>query len=102
MGYYIYRKLGTVEKEVIKALECCLSDAWEDCDECPLEKFPGDYTECRKNLMKVTIDFINHQKAEIEQLKKEKEEMHQDVIHAEKYAWELKSVMQSKECKNND
>lgn len=65
-----YRKM--TEKEVIKALECCLDDAWEDCDKCPLEKFPDDYIGCRKNLMKVTIDFINRQKAEIEQLKKEK------------------------------
>lgn len=89
------------EKEVIKALECCLNDAWEDCDKCPLEKFPDDYIGCRKNLMKVTIDFINRQKAEIEQLKKEKEEMHQDVIRTEKYAWKLKSAIKSKERELN-
>lgn len=89
------------EKEVIKALECCLSDEWEDCDKCPLEKFPDDYIGCRNNLMKVTIYLINRQKAETEQLKKEKEEMHQDVIHTEKYAWKLKSAIKSKERELN-
>ena len=83
------------EKEVIKALECCLSDAWEDCDKCPLEKFPDDYIGCRKNLMKVTIDFINRQKAEIEQLKKEKEEMHQKVTRTNKYAWKITRAIKS-------
>lgn len=89
------------DNEVIKALECCLSDAWEDCDKCPLEKFPDDYIGCRNNLIKVTIDVINRQKAKIEQLKKEKEEMYQDVISAERYAWKLKSALKSKERELN-
>ena len=83
------------EKEVIKALECCLSDELEDCDKCPLKNFPDDYIGCRNNLIKVTIDVINRQKAEIEQLKKEKEEMHQKVTRTNKYAWEITRAIKS-------
>lgn len=53
------------DNEIIKALECCIND---DCDNCP-----DTFGNCEHNAMRNSLDLINHQKAEIERLKEERE-----------------------------
>ena len=54
------------DKEIIKALERCLSGKEELCKECPLnEKCYGDIDY----LLEFALDLINRQKAEIERLR---------------------------------
>ena len=55
------------DNEIIKALECCLpQNGKRNCDDCP-------YAECEKGcadkLTKDSLDLINHQKAEIKELR---------------------------------
>lgn len=52
-------------KEIIKALECCIEwETPEDCGKCPYKDTKGCVTEQRKN----ALDLINRQQAEIERL----------------------------------
>lgn len=75
------------DKEVIKALECCVDWCGNvSCWDCPLKN-----TGCiHFDKLKETLDLINRQKAEIERLTAERDAMHQDVIAAEEYAWQCK------------
>ena len=50
------------DKEIIKALECCIND---DCDNCP-----DTFGNCEHNAMRNALDLINRQKASIENLQK--------------------------------
>ena len=50
------------DKEIIKALECCLSQNGE-CDKCPQHS-----RNCVDDLLHQSLDLINRQKAEIEKL----------------------------------
>lgn len=57
------------DNEIIKALECCTDESYENCNECP---YSIDAERCeRMKLLEDILDLINHQKAEIERLKKE-------------------------------
>lgn len=59
------------DKEIIKALECCMSDN-PPCTTC---KYDGDtitVDECMGELMKDALDLINRQRAEIERLEETK------------------------------
>lgn len=57
------------DNEIIKALECCTDESYENCNECP---YSIDTEKCeRTKLLEDILDLINHQKAEIERLKKE-------------------------------
>ena len=51
------------DNEIVKALECCKSDTVL-CNECPYDKIG----ECIEKMCADSIDLINRQKAEIEQL----------------------------------
>ena len=55
------------DKEIIKALECCISP---ECENCP---YDGDdlLRPCNHNLMKDALDLINRQQAENKELKTE-------------------------------
>ena len=53
--------IETLENIIIKALECCKND---DCDNCP-----NDFGNCYANLAGYSLDLINRQKAEIDELK---------------------------------
>ena len=55
------------DAEIIKALECCSHEAY-DCDVCPLNLKEEEL--CFIEVRKYALDLINHQKAEIERLKK--------------------------------
>lgn len=48
------------DKDIIKALECCKKD---DCDNCP-----NDFGNCCANLAGFSLDLINRQKAEYNNL----------------------------------
>lgn len=57
------------DNEIIKALECCTDESYENCNECP---YSTDTLSCeRLKLLKDSLDLINTLKAEIERLKKE-------------------------------
>lgn len=57
------------DNEIIKALECCTEESYENCNECP---YSIDSERCeRMKLLEDVLDLINHQKTEIERLKKE-------------------------------
>lgn len=51
-------------KEIVKALECCVTK--EDCDGCPYDEI----NDCIKGHEEDILDLINRQKAEIERLKR--------------------------------
>ena len=55
------------DKEIIKALECCIKD---DCDNCP-----NSFGNCYSNLAGYALDLIKRQQAEIERLNGEKENL---------------------------
>ena len=74
------------DEQIVKALECCNQENM--CDKCPYDLACYD-AEYKSIIAKDALDLINRQKAEIERLKEERDEMHRDVITAEKFAWEL-------------
>ena len=49
------------DKEIIKALECCIKN---DCDNCPLNRLT-----CLSDCLNMFLDVSQRQKAEIERLK---------------------------------
>ena len=53
------------DNEIIKALECCASECFNACDNCPF------YKQCENDeqLSKFALDLINRQQAEIERLR---------------------------------
>ncbi len=61
------------DNEIIKALECCFTDNFGDCEECPLKCKRDDIFSCMRTKQEATLDLINRQKAEIERLKAEKQ-----------------------------
>lgn len=55
------------DNEIVKDLECCLRDV-PPCYACKYDADTITPDECMGNLMKDTLDLINRQKAEIENL----------------------------------
>lgn len=55
------------DEQIIKALECCHSELGNMCSICPLFDLDNDY--CEDELHKNTLNLIDRQKAEIEELK---------------------------------
>ena len=54
------------DNEIIKALECCTDESYENCNECP---YSTDTLSCeRLKLLEDSLDLINSLKAEIERL----------------------------------
>lgn len=67
------------DNEIIKALECCTNEGFQDCENCPLNK---PHQPCKKTLLpQITLNLVNRQKAEIERL-----EGWQDLLKAEKHS----------------
>ena len=61
------------DNEIIKALECCANEGFQDCENCPLN-IP--HQPCSKvKLPRISLDLINRQKAEIERLEAQHREM---------------------------
>ena len=57
------------DNEIIKALECCTDESYENCNECP---YSIDTLSCERiKLLEDSLDLINRQQAEIEQWKEE-------------------------------
>ena len=55
------------DNEIIKALECCTDESYENCNECP---YSTDTLSCeRLKLLEDSLDLINSLKAEVERLK---------------------------------
>lgn len=55
------------DNEIIKALECCIAKRNQYCFSCSFSK----ETNCTLKMLEKTLDLINRQKAEIEQLRLE-------------------------------
>ena len=55
------------DNEIIKALECCIHDDYDYCEECPYLK----NKPCHEGLIQDAFNLINRQKAEIERLETE-------------------------------
>ena len=61
------------DNEIIKALECCANEGFQDCENCPLN-IP--HQPCSKvKLPRISLDLINRQKAESERLEAQHREM---------------------------
>ena len=77
-----YKKF--TDEEIIKALKCCNEIENRDCLQCPYFSVPYSFANCSKRA-KDTIDLINHQRAEIDCLRKELEKLHshKDFLRAE-------------------
>ena len=52
------------DEEIMEALECC-GEPYNICAECPIKDDHG----CNEQFVNYALDIINHQQAEIEQLK---------------------------------
>ena len=59
------------DREIIKALECCLDISPSTCKNCPLFNVTNSTMVCSKIATKFALDLINRQKAEIDQWKEE-------------------------------
>ena len=59
------------EKEIITAWKCCSNVITSSCKECPLHLTHN--ANCVRELMRVSLDLYNRQKAENERLQKEAE-----------------------------
>ena len=58
------------DEQIIKALECCIeSSSPEACNKCPLKRDNGNISECLEQKEKLSLDLINYQKAEIDELR---------------------------------
>lgn len=57
------------DNEIIKALETCANE--DHCGDCPLDYGLDGCVEFRSNLLPMTLNIINRQKAEIEELNRE-------------------------------
>lgn len=67
------------DNEIIKALECCADESYENCNECP---YSIDTVSCeRMKLLEDSLYLINRQNAEIERLKE-----WENLLKAEKHS----------------
>nr|DAY12600.1 MAG TPA: hypothetical protein [Caudoviricetes sp.] len=65
------------DEQIIKALECCVTDDGDDCFQCPYGDIvykPGN-GGCVNRCHKDALDLINRQKAEIERLQTRNDEL---------------------------
>ena len=82
------------DNEIIKALECCTDESYENCNECP---YSTDTLSCeRLKLLEDSLELINRQKAEIDSAKAEIE-ICAEVI--ERQDAEIKRVKERPKCK---
>jgi hypothetical protein len=66
------------DNEIIKGFECCILNSTKCAGGCPYRGTSGVYSweqQCWHKMRKDVIDLINRQKAEIERLKAENEEL---------------------------
>lgn len=59
------------DNDIKKALECCISENGNDCEECPCQNiaYKQGNGGCCNQLSRYALDLINRQQAEIEKLK---------------------------------
>ena len=75
------------DEEIIKVLECCYGDINENCEECPNKNTCGDI-----DVVQITVNRINRQKAEIERLQKENSMTHKLLKDARERIEELDNL----------
>lgn len=56
------------DNEIIKALECCFSDNFGECEYCPLKNELDEVFTCMRSKQKLAIDLLKRKDAEIERL----------------------------------
>lgn len=74
------------DNEIIKALECCVTDDGDDCFQCPYGDIvykPGN-GGCVNRCHKDALDLINRQQAEIESLKQIIDEEDKKILKLQK------------------
>lgn len=57
------------DEQIVKALECCMENNLEACNECPLKRGKGDMAECLAQKEKLAFNLISRQREEIASLK---------------------------------
>ena len=81
------------DNEIIEALECCRGDYSTDCDNCPNKKTCDEI-----DVVSSAIDLINRQKAEIERLEKEKQDIKDKYDCQQTVYYDLSNIIREK-CK---
>lgn len=77
------------DNEIIKALECCTKGTTSDvCDDCPL-RTTDICTEEENGVLKLALDLINRQKAEIERLTAQRDKAVKDFEEFARIAFEI-------------
>lgn len=77
------------DNEIVKALGFC--DSYFDCDGCPCEDVCGGLSDLSAN----TLDLINRQKAEIEELKCRNQDLTSDLTSAKAENERLEEMLDS-------
>lgn len=74
------------DSDIIKAIKNCINEKSRLCSECPSDSpYAKTLSACRGVLLDRALDVIQHQQAEIEQLKVEKDNL---VLNYKEYAME--------------
>jgi hypothetical protein len=86
------------DSDIIKALECCLSNNYEDCKDCPTKDLSTDYLECRNKLRKITLDLINRLQAKNEALQMDNEQLKIDIANERMNLEKVQELYEERAC----
>ena len=71
------------DEDIMKALECCFTDNFSDCKQCPLKDRQDVIYSCMRIKQELAIDLINRLQTEIEMMR--------NYIHDHNLEWDLLS-----------
>ena len=67
--------MNKTDAEIEKALECCSSDNFSKCEECPLKSELDEIFSCMSTKQKLILDYINRLKAKAKEQQEEIERL---------------------------